>query len=157
MFQFPAFPTLARHQEMNPGRLPDLGHPRIKARLAAPRGFSQLSHVLLRLWTPRHPPCTLLSLTTRCSLRAARQYFTRFTSFSRNDSSQLETLEPSKEAAQALPPFRSPARAVFVLLFQVTPQKTATALTRWWRRPDSNRRPPGCKPGALPTELRPPV
>ena len=25
----------------------------------------------------------------------------------------------------------------------------------WWRRPDSNRRPPGCKPGALPTELRP--
>ena len=24
-----------------------------------------------------------------------------------------------------------------------------------WRRPDSNRRPPGCKPGALPTELRP--
>ena len=25
----------------------------------------------------------------------------------------------------------------------------------WWRRPESNRRPPGCKPGALPTELRP--
>src|SRR6185437_5655845 len=24
-----------------------------------------------------------------------------------------------------------------------------------WRRADSNRRPPGCKPGALPTELRP--
>ena len=24
-----------------------------------------------------------------------------------------------------------------------------------WRRSDSNRRPPGCKPGALPTELRP--
>ena len=26
-----------------------------------------------------------------------------------------------------------------------------------WRRPDSNRRPPGCKPGALPAELRPRV
>ena len=26
---------------------------------------------------------------------------------------------------------------------------------QWWRRTDSNRRPPGCKPGALPTELRP--
>ncbi len=25
----------------------------------------------------------------------------------------------------------------------------------WWRRPDSNRRPAGCKPAALPTELRP--
>ena len=32
--------------------------------LAAPRGLSQLSHVLRRLWTPRHPPCTLSSLTT---------------------------------------------------------------------------------------------
>lgn len=27
--------------------------------------------------------------------------------------------------------------------------------SRWWRRRDSNPRPPGCKPGALPTELRP--
>ena len=26
----------------------------------------------------------------------------------------------------------------------------------WWSRWDSNPRPPGCKPGALPTELRPP-
>ena len=25
----------------------------------------------------------------------------------------------------------------------------------WWRRPDSNRRPAGCKPAALPAELRP--
>src|SRR5437588_3463221 len=25
----------------------------------------------------------------------------------------------------------------------------------WWSQPDSNRRPPGCKPGALPTELWP--
>ena len=24
-----------------------------------------------------------------------------------------------------------------------------------WRRPDLNRQPPGCKPGALPIELRP--
>ena len=27
---------------------------------------------------------------------------------------------------------------------------------RWWSRWDSNPRPPGCKPGALPAELRPP-
>ena len=25
---------------------------------------------------------------------------------------------------------------------------------KWWTRPGSNRRPPGCKPGALPAELR---
>ena len=40
------------------------GHLRIKACLAAPRSFSQPNHVLHRPWTPRHPPCTLRSLTT---------------------------------------------------------------------------------------------
>ena len=49
---------------MSPGRFPDLGDLRITACSAAPRSFSQLGHVLLRLWTPRHPPCTLCSLTT---------------------------------------------------------------------------------------------
>ena len=29
------------------------------------------------------------------------------------------------------------------------------ACTRWWSRPGSNRQPPACKAGALPTELRP--
>ena len=29
------------------------------------------------------------------------------------------------------------------------------ALPRWWSRTESNRRPPACKAGALPTELRP--
>ena len=64
MFQFPAFPPLARYQDMSPGRFPDLGDLRIIACLAASRSLSQLSHVLRRLWTPRHPPCTLHSLTT---------------------------------------------------------------------------------------------
>ena len=32
----------------------------------------------------------------------------------------------------------------------------STANEAWWSRWDSNPRPPGCKPGALPTELRPP-
>jgi hypothetical protein len=31
MFQFSAFPPLARYQDMNPGRFPDLGDLRIKA------------------------------------------------------------------------------------------------------------------------------
>src|SRR5947199_10385901 len=38
------------------------GDPRIKAWLAAPRGLSQLPHVLRRLLMPRHPPDTLSSL-----------------------------------------------------------------------------------------------
>ena len=54
---------------MSPGRFPDLGDLRITACSAAPRSFSQLGHVLLRLWTPRHPPCTLCSLTTLFCIR----------------------------------------------------------------------------------------
>src|SRR5437867_13352268 len=38
------------------------GDPRIKAWLAAPRGLSQLPHVLHCLLMPRHPPDTLSSL-----------------------------------------------------------------------------------------------
>ena len=34
-------------------------------------------------------------------------------------------------------------------------QPTGRITVAEWRRPGSNRRPPGCKPGALPTELRP--
>ncbi len=63
MFQFSAFPTLTGRWEINPIRFPYLGNLRIKAHLAAPRSFSQLCHDLLRLWTPRHPPYTLRSLT----------------------------------------------------------------------------------------------
>lgn len=40
------------------------GHLRIKGCFAPPRSLSQLCHVLRRLWTPRHPPYTLSSLTT---------------------------------------------------------------------------------------------
>ena len=62
--------TLRCFQEMSPGRFPDFGDLRITACSAAPRSFSQLSHVLHRLWTPRHPPCTLCSLTTLFSFSA---------------------------------------------------------------------------------------
>lgn len=34
---------------------------------------------------------------------------------------------------------------------------TGSNSLRWWRRADSNRRPPECDSGALPTELRPHV
>jgi hypothetical protein len=30
-----------------------------------------------------------------------------------------------------------------------------SGIDQWWSRPDSNRRHPACKAGALPTELRP--
>src|SRR5437870_11931968 len=46
----------------DPRRVAPFGDPRIKAWLAAPRGLSQLPHVLRRLLMPRHPPDTLSSL-----------------------------------------------------------------------------------------------
>jgi hypothetical protein len=126
MFQFPAFPPLARCQEMSPGRFPDLGDLRITACSAASRSFSQLSHVLLGLWTPRHPPCTLCSLTTLFVL-----------------SSWLATTFPIHLV------FKEPPASAEVVA------TSSSRSRRGWRRRDSNPRPPGCKPGALPAELRP--
>ena len=75
---------------MNPGRFPDLGGPRIIACLAAPRGFSQPNHVLHRLWTPRHPPYTLRSLTT-LFLNSWRHVRIQFTLFSKNCANDLRS------------------------------------------------------------------
>jgi hypothetical protein len=73
MFQFSAFPSLSRYQNMSSGRLPDLGYLRINARSAAPRSFSQPCHVLHRLWTPRHPPFTLSNLANIVSCATFKQ------------------------------------------------------------------------------------
>ena len=155
MFQFPAFPTLARRQEISPGRFPDLGDLRIKARLTAPRSLSQLCHALRRLWIPRHPPYTLCSLTTHFVLRDVHVHSTtpcsQRTVLSRGQnmfviSSKLEW--PSLWIPG--PMSRDRIATSVMLVIQAREQ-----VLSWWRRPDSNRRPPGCKPGALPTELRP--
>ena len=44
------------------GRVSPFGHPRIKAWLPTPLGFSQVTDVLHRLLTPRHSPYALNSL-----------------------------------------------------------------------------------------------
>ena len=54
------------HPAAAPPGVSAFGDPRLVAWLAAPRGLSQPSHVLRRLPTPEHPPCTLCSLTTLC-------------------------------------------------------------------------------------------
>ena len=45
-----------------PGWVAPFGNPRITANGSSP-GLIAASHVLHRLWAPRHPPCTLCSLT----------------------------------------------------------------------------------------------
>ena len=49
------------------------GYLRVNAWLAAHRSFSQPSHVLRRLSTPRHPPSTLSNLTTFLKRSLARE------------------------------------------------------------------------------------
>jgi hypothetical protein len=128
MFQFPAFPPLARHQKMSLGRFPDLGDLRITACLAAPRSLSQLNHVLHRLWTPRHPPFTLNNLTNLlyCLPRSSTHLV-----------------------------FKDQPGSVIQACIHSHSISGWHGQRRWWRRRDSNPRPPGCKPGALPAELRP--
>jgi hypothetical protein len=43
----------------------------------------------------------------------------------------------------------------FFLRMITTHRLDANAMKRWWSRTGSNRRPPACKAGALPAELRP--
>jgi hypothetical protein len=50
--------------------------------------------------------------------------------------------------------FRSPRRPVTLGRHRLAPLLRHCPLT-WWSRSESNRRPPECKSGALPTELRP--
>ncbi len=151
MFQFPAFPVhLLTGDKSRP--VSRFGDPRIKACLTATRGLSQLCHDLHRLWTPRHPPCTLLSLTTLFLVLLVADAF----------------LEPSCFQRTTSPWARKPRVMPFLIPWVTSPcphvagsaqthsvESSRSTAIGWWRRPDSNRRPPGCKPGALPAELRP--
>ena len=182
-------------------------------------GLIAAYHVLHRLITPRHPPCTLSSLTTfavgprpidtECRQAAlAPQVSVNLAAITlpmrlsnshapkagqplsacpeAKASSGGHTLSPVrrglKSVSQSLPlvKYFTLSAADFQEFFrpsrhgtpsQVAPVRGATGFQpvapqarkplppptgpSSWRRPDSNRRPSGCKPDALPTELRP--
>ena len=82
-----------------------------------------------------------------------------------NQSHQRAASRMSKQSGAALQPW-SPNKSSLYDVIQNT--RTAEAgretlmrmtsillYTRWWSRTGSNRRPPACKAGALPAELRP--
>ena len=144
------------------------GHLRVNAWLAAHRSLSQPSHVLHRLSTPRHPPGTLSNLTTFLSRTLARELFksrsfvvTTFLKLSKiasarsGNSSDPEVCRggtatggsgtsPTTNRRRGAGPA---ARWRFIRL-----EHQALA---WWRRQDSNLRPPACKAGALPLSYAP--
>ena len=63
MFHFPGFASLSGYPASGVGcPIRTSADSRL---LTSPRSFSQLSHVLLRLLVPRHPPCALSNLTKK--------------------------------------------------------------------------------------------
>ena len=117
-------------------------------------------HVLHRLLAPRHPPYALSSLTIPGSRRTAGI-----------GSDALPTSEPRRRPRHCV---ITEATVCGVFSCQTSSRRGARKSApcergravdderarktenAWWRIPGSNRRPPGCKPGALPAELIPP-
>jgi hypothetical protein len=117
-------------------------------------------HVLHRLSVPRHPPNALIVLDlTFCQ---------------RNDdlaiiisARSVQGTTPTHETAFLPNPSTLPRRQSEDLDLKTSPlpmndvkerylrRHTALCSMRWWRQTGSNRRPPACKAGALPTELCP--
>ena len=107
---------------MSLGRFPDLGDLRIKACLAAPRSLSQPSHVLHRLWTPRHPPYTLSSLTISSCCSWFCHTHSRFASFSKNAGRWSGCSIVALHVRARLPRRGSPVRVHLIPLVDLSTQ-----------------------------------
>ena len=75
--------------------------------------------------------------------------------FSRSEKLLWPFVVPSGQTV-ASATYRLPC-ATTVFPFVQTAARRASAAPPWWRRTESNCRPPACKAGALPAELRPRV
>jgi hypothetical protein len=158
MFHFPRFARsrlwIQRHVRRHyPPWVSPFGHPRIKAWLAAPRGFSQLP----------------TSFFASCRLGIHRVPFVAWSSLFFVHSSGLQSSETRVQRGAvnrlAFPTikgyFFTYLRICSCQRSRTLPARRTQALracrkgTSWWSRSGSNRRHPACKAGALPTELRP--
>ena len=159
-FGSPGARPLAGAPGLQPGGLPHSDTPGSRALCASP-GIFAAKRVLHRLREPGHPPCALPSLPAR-SRRAAPPSRAPPPA-ARGPRPASRRRAPRRASPRPPPiPFRSsrplpggagpsggPAR----------PARRANERCRIrgrWRMPGSNRRPPACKAGALPTELIPP-
>ena len=103
-------------------------------------------HVLHRLLVPRHPPYALCSLTIffhRAWPRSKRPDISETPTYSLTLVSRLAAPRPSRGRYET---------RCFENLFCVF-QRSKIGFTTWTLA-GSNRRPPACKAGALPAELR---
>ena len=134
-------------------------------------------HVLHRLLAPRHPPNALNSLETNSIARTQYQTAPKRrpgrAKLAASTQTQLTTLLYATSTksliylSMNMPAGRPKGRASGGLDQAQQPERHAAnghatrfrgisaARPRKWRRSGSNRRPPACKAGALPAELRP--
>jgi hypothetical protein len=131
------------------------GHLRINAWLAAPRSLTQPSHVLHRLPTPKHPPCTLRSLTTFILERRRACARRRYGNLPCIALKEIAAVDDSTVHLSKIR--RSGHRSGACSHRETMPSHEYLAPQSWWRRQDSNLRPSPCKGDALPVELRPRV
>ncbi len=152
---------------------PDLGDPRIKACLRLPEAYRSLATSFVGSWCQGIPTCTRGSLTnfsleifitrllfahTRLSksfsCTHAQERHGKPTSVS--PRTRFQAARPrTRQGKRRVPQQLSPPRTARLTPHHATPLNTTPTTGAVWRRSDSNRRPPGCKPGALPVELRP--
>jgi hypothetical protein len=118
-------------------------------------------HALLRPATPRHPPPTLvrLRLFRNCSsLMSANTSAPELLSALPTCHCRAAPAGPDPDSRPGPPTttygFDQAAHTAPQCAPDV-PVSYSPVNVRLWSRADSNRRPPACKAGALPTELRP--
>jgi hypothetical protein len=149
MTQWAGFP----HSEIR-GLTPTHGSPRLIA----------VCHVLHRLSVPRHPPDALLRLIAKPSRTGTSPANALAPTFSQLFGSVRHTQtnvprtgsglcnlftmsnNDARQEAERIPDFCHSDPET---------HRRPVSLNNWWSWTGSNRRPPACKAGALPTELQP--
>ena len=143
MFQFPGLAPL-RVTGYQPGRVSPFGHLRIIACLPANRSFSQAptSFIASGCQGIHRMPFVALIRHSNCLTLPRRAAF--------DGRSCIRSIEPRAPREER----EIDTTSTIISMRNVKDQGPKTS-SELWRRTESNRRPPACKAGALPTELRP--
>jgi hypothetical protein len=158
MFQFARFafrPYGFRTEYRLSGGFPHSDIPGSKIAPISPGLFAGC-HVLHRLRAPRHPPNALTSLERESSLPRTKPQAEK-TQLPREKLAQSASIQiPTGTRRRPKPIHPSKTQIQHPAKTERRNKPIKKQTRTWWRRSDSNRRPPACKAGALPTELRPP-
>ena len=136
--------------------------------LSAPRGFSQSAtsfiaftrqgiHQMPFIHLRENHPCARVTPHLTDTQLLPQSYFRHVLCQKNSSSEQPSPIRPNHpenihRSTMSNNPTTEPQPRRLNLFTFNDPPKPATS---WWRRSGSNRRPPACKAGALPTELRP--